>query len=364
LDSILAVLGIAAANPDGKIPYTVIPGNDGPRWLLPNRNALTHTILREWHPYSAAARLGWAGVRIAARLGALRFLPGATQAQLTADAGSLLLHHIGYEAYASPPVILVGSPTATHKLIVFLVDPLDGLNAVVKFPLTVAASASIRREAVTLRRLEGNFSAPRLLHYSEDAGASVQQYLHGRMGFRRFKPAYLRLLLDLARTGEAVSLQEYGHRLGDRLRSHTAYGEHSASVDSALAYLDVDVAVPAALVHGDFNPWNIRELRGGTSTLVDWELAEWQGLPLHDLCYFFYVQARVFSPETLFYSSLLKEGSWRMYCEALDLPLTLVPRLAAAFLLAVLERTWETKRIPAAVFCLGQLDAFLSHIGP
>jgi hypothetical protein len=359
LNRILAALGIEGANPDNKIPYTVIPGNDGPRWLLPNRNTLTRTVLSEWHPYNAASRLLWAGVRIAARLGALRFLPGATQTHLPANAGSLLLTHIGYEADALPPVILF----ATDKLTVFLVDQRQGLNAVVKFPLTFAARASIRHEVETLRKLDGRFSAPRVLHYSEDPCASMQQYLGGRMGSRRLKPDYLRLLLDLARTGEVISLRARSHQLKERLRGHSAYGEHSVSVDSALAYLDQDVAVPTVHVHGDFTPWNMRELSGGTTTLIDWESSEWLGMPLHDLCHFSYMETKLFSPQRLFYSTFLREGYWRRYCHLLDIPPALVPRLVAAFLLAMLARTWETHSIPNAAFCLRQLDAFLRQIG-
>src|ERR1035438_793210 len=124
----LAAMGIAANSPGIKIPYTIIPGNDGPRWLLPNRNELAQTILREWRPYSAAARLNWAIVRLVARLGALRFLPGTMQTRLPETAGRQLLSHIGQEADALPPVILVGS--YSRNLLVFLANPSQGLNAV------------------------------------------------------------------------------------------------------------------------------------------------------------------------------------------------------------------------------------------
>jgi hypothetical protein len=362
LDHIVDALGLKTACPKAPTPYTIVPGNDGPRWLLPNRNKLTWTILNEWHPYSTLAWLSWAGIRLLARFGALPFLPGTLQTHLPANSGSLLLSHIGHESDALPPVILVGSPTATRKLIVFLVNSDHALDSVVKFPLTSAARVSIQDEAEILRRLDGKHRAPRLLHYSSETGAAMQQYLPGRMGSRRCKPNYLRLLLDLARTEDVVSLRARGLLLEERLRCHPAYNEHASSVNSVLAYLEEDAVVPAVLVHGDFAPWNIRELPDGACALVDWELAEWKGMPLHDLCHFFYVQTRSFSPDKLFYSTLLQEGSWRKYCGALDLPLSLVPRLAAAFLLAMLARNWETNRIPGAAFCVRQLEAFLRQI--
>ena len=362
LSRILAALGIAANSPGINIPYTIIPGNDGPRWLLPNRNKLTRTILREWRPYSPAARLSWAGVRLVARLGALRFLPGTMQTRLPATAGRQLLSHIGQEADASPPVILVGNLSTTRKLLVFMVIPSQGLDAVVKLPLTFAAHASLRNEADTLRKLDGKHGTPRLLHYSEESGAAMQQYLTGKLGSRRCKQEYLRLLLDLVRTGELISLRARGRRLEERLRSHSAYGNYAGNLESALAYLKEDAVVPAALVHGDFAPWNIRELRDGTCTLLDWEFAEWLGLPLHDLCHFFYMQTLLFSPEKLFYSTFLREGSWRMYCHALDIPFSLVPRLATAFLLEKLATGWEIDSPLTASFCLRQLDMLLMQI--
>ena len=362
LSRILAALGIAANSPGIGIPYTIIPGRDGPRWLLPNRNGLTQTILGDWRPYSAAARISWAGVRLVARLGALRFLPGTLQTRLPATTGRNLLSLIGQEADASSPVILVGNVSTTRKLLVFLAIPSQGLDAVVKLPLTFAARASIRNEADTLRKLDGKHRAPRLLHYAEESGAAMQQYLAGKLGSRRCKPDYLRLLVDLARTGEVVSLRARGLRVGERLRGHSAYGNHAGRLESALACLKEDAIVPAALVHGDFAPWNIRELRGGGCTLLDWESAEWQGIPLYDLCHFFYMQTMLFSPQRLFYSTLLREGSWRMYCHALDIPFPLVPRLATAFLLEMLARGWEAGNIPTAGFCLRQLDMLLLEI--
>jgi hypothetical protein len=360
LSHILAALGIAGNGPEINVPYTVIPGNNGPRWLLPNRSELTQTILKEWRPYSPAARLNWAGVRLFARLEALRFLPGTRQTLLPATAGRQLLRHIGQEADALPPVILVDK--YERKLLAFLLGTSQELNAVVKLPLTFAARASIRNEADTLRKLDGKHRAPQLLHYSEESGAAMQQYLSGKLGSRRCKPEYLRLLLELVRTGEPVSLRARGHRLGERLRSNSAYVDHAGNLESALDYLKEDAVVPAALVHGDFAPWNIRELDGGACTLLDWESAEWAGMPLYDLCHFFYMQTLLFSPERLFYSTFLREGSWRMYCHALDIPFSLVPRLATSFLLEMLAQGWEIESAPTVSFCLRQLDMLLVQI--
>ncbi|MGA7342878.1 MAG: phosphotransferase [Terracidiphilus sp.] len=363
LNGILAALGIAAKPSAATTAYTVVPGNDGPRWLIPNRSELAPAILREWRPYRPASRLFWSGVRLAARTGTLRLVPRTTQIDVPVDAVSRFLGYRDLAADAMPPVIMVGNRSVTRKLLVFLVSRGDNLRAVVKVPLTSLARDSIRNEAGTLEGLSGRYGAPRLIHYSEDTGAAIQEYLAGRLGSRRCKPSYLRILLDLARGGETVSLRARSGALQDRLNRVAAHGRQSPLIGSALAWLDNGKMVPAALVHGDFAPWNIREMDNGTLSLIDWESAEPQGLPLHDLCHFFYMLTRVFSPRASFYARLLGEGAWRGYCRELDLPHSLVPHLAAGFLLETLARSWESGHPQSAAFCLRQLDMFLKHAG-
>jgi hypothetical protein len=51
-----------------------------------------------------------------------------------------------------------------------------------------------------------------------------------------------------------------------------------------------------------------------------------------------------------------------MYCHALDIPFSLVPRLATAFLLEKLATGWEIDSPLTASFCLRQLDMLLMQI--
>jgi hypothetical protein len=319
-------------------------------------------VLKEWRPYSPAARLSWFGIRLAARAGILSLVPRTLQTSLPEDTGSQLHSRMGKANDALPPVILVGNPSVTRKLIVFLAGGGRGPGAVIKLPLTPAARAAIRTEADTLKKLDGRYGSPRLLHFSEQDGAAMQQYLPGRLGSRRFRPDYLRLLVDLARTGEVLSLRSRAHGLRDRLQGSPSYSEHAHSIDAALAQLEEDAALPAVLVHGDFAPWNIRDMRDGSTTLIDWESAEWGGLPLHDLCNFFFMQTQLFSPHTLFFTTLLQEGSWRRYGEELDIPPALIPKLAAAFMLETLARSWEADSTQNAAHCIRQLEALLKQI--
>lgn len=364
LDGVLAALGIAADGAKSRAPYTIIRGHDGPRWLIPDGSRLAQTILREWRPYGLLTRLFWRAVPMAGRLGILPLLPGNARALLPSDAAGqfmnrIVMNRIGRHSDASLPVILVGNLTATRKLLVFLEEPGLNRNSLVKVPLTAPARASIRNEARILGRLNGRLRAPRLLYIHEDAGIAMQEYLPGKLGSRRCKPEYVQLLLELIERNDRISLQACGPRLAERLRNFPAYAENAARVDSALALLDRDVDLPSALVHGDFAPWNIRELPGGGCALIDWEAARQGGLPLHDLCHFYYMQSKLFAPERLFYLDLLREGAWRSYCSQLDVDPSLLKQLATAFLIEMLAEHWEASETGTDKFCLRQLGLLL-----
>ncbi len=357
-DGILAALGMSADGDRSGIPYTVIRGNRGPRWLLPNRSRLARTILREWRPYGPATRLFWRGLRLAAGCGALPLAPRTEQVRLPGDAGRQLLRRFGFDGAAPAPVILVGNTEATRKLIVFVENPGRGI-AVIKWPLTPMARTSIGAEAQTLERLDGGHGAPHLLGYQLDTGAAMQDYLAGRLGSRRLKPAYLKLLIDFAREGETVSLSGQAQVLRERLRGQPDFSEPPAAIEQAFALLEDDTPLPAALVHGDFAPWNVRDLPDGRCSLIDWESAQWMGLPLHDLCHFFCMQAKLFAPRTLFSDALERDGSWRRYLEALGIEPRLFRPLVAAFLLASLARAREWEPEESAAYYLEQLRRFL-----
>src|ERR1700691_1565265 len=76
VEGVLTALGFEASGDESGVPYTVIRGNDGPRWLIPDRSRMANAILREWRPYGLATHFFWRGLRAAARCGALRLVPG------------------------------------------------------------------------------------------------------------------------------------------------------------------------------------------------------------------------------------------------------------------------------------------------
>lgn len=360
--TILAALGIAGLRSRKGIPYTAIPGKNGPRWIVPNRPKLTRAAFREWHPYSGTGQMSWAGVRLLARFGALRYLPGVSQMRLPEDAGEQLLKSAGWKGEIAAPIILVGNPSPLHKVIVLLANAKGELTGVAKFPLAEGAAQAIRHEAEMLRRLDGKFGAPRLLHYSAEAACSVQAYLPGRLGGRKCKPKYVDFLVSLTHTGETLPLAEKITTLISQLQSRPEYFHSKEVLAGIFRNLESrTTGLPATLVHGDFAPWNIRDLPGGACTLVDWESGQWRGFPLHDLCHFFYMQTRLFAKKESFYSRLLASGCLRTYCEETGITADHVPQLTAAYLATTLRGHWEAGEDEFAAFCLAQMEEFLKR---
>jgi hypothetical protein len=148
-----------------------------------------------------------------------------------------------------------------------------------------------------LNWLEGRNRASRLLSYSPEIGSSRQEYLEDGMGSRTCKPGYVHLLVELTQTRPLIIAEKIAS-LVDSLRRRAEYAQSAQTLDMLLQ-LSEDAAslMSANIVHGDFAPWNLRERRDGTCGLLDWESGEREGLPLDDLCHFFFMQALVFAPK-------------------------------------------------------------------
>jgi hypothetical protein len=361
LEGVLAALGIAASGTEGRVPCTIMRGHDGPRWIVPDGSRIARTLLSEWHPYGLLTRILWLTVPVASRLGILPLIPGNARSALPSDASRQFLRNVGRQFDAGPPVILAGNNAITRKLLVFLEDRGLDRTLLAKVPLTPLARVSIDNEARVLDKLNGRLHTPRLIGSFEGAGIAMQEYVCGRLGSRRCKPEYVEFLLALADANGRISLRDYGGRIAERLRACPAYLENAVQLKVALELLELDADLQPVLVHGDFAPWNIKVLPGGACTLIDWEMAREHGLPLYDLCHFYYMQSRLFTPDKLFYTDLLKEDAWRSYLSRLDIPGSLLRPLAAAFLLETLARYWDGSETPADEFCLRQLDMLLKQ---
>lgn len=170
----------------------------------------------------------------------------------------------------------------------------------VKFARVPEAEPGLEREAEVLRHLrearpdlEG---VPALVGEGSRAGrlAVVQEAVAGEslldmlspQNFEEVALRVTRLLVELARTGEGASGDDWRRRLVaeplDWFEQHFPF----APVAEARSLLDGFGELPAAVEHRDCSPWNILINPGGDPVLLDWESSEPAGLPGLDLVYF------------------------------------------------------------------------------
>ena len=114
----------------------------------------------------------------------------------------------------------------------------------------------------------------------------VQSVIEGSPAAGEFTPAHRRLLASL-RCGSARPAAYAGlvRELRQKLAPlNSAADELTAALDEIMPALE-KLNAPAAIVHGDFVPWNLRQ-HGGQIGAFDWEYAQLDGLPLMDETHF------------------------------------------------------------------------------
>jgi hypothetical protein len=258
---------------------------------LDDRDALRLALARQ----ERAAR---AKATIARLLLASRLLP------LALPAVSVLAQARGESSGTRERRILVTPRFRASRHVVSLVLGEDGEPAfVAKTPRLRGDDEGVERECAALRALEAagrGETVPRVVSFEERwarrtlAMTAVRGRPLNRADVRRDRNACLepvrRWVLDLAGLGGG-SLDQAGYeRLVERpLRRVAAeLPELAQLVEETLALVLPlrESSVAHAFEHGDLGEPNLIWLGGGEVGLVDWELAEPLGLPLHDLCFF------------------------------------------------------------------------------
>jgi hypothetical protein len=370
---ILDALGVGCRGAgDEPRTYLVIPGNSGPRWLIPERSRASASVLSAWHPYDLSSRMKWFGLRMAARSGLLRLLPSVAKVETSRSGALRWFEWCGIQSRSGEMVVLVGNPSPDRKLIAFLLHdarPADAhpaeahrIAAVLKVGLTEGGGASLQHEAEALGRLElGRLEqyswAPRLLSVHPELRAAAQEYVEGEMPGRGFRPEYMEILCQLPRSGGSKSLTDLAAEMARRLRPFKARLDEMAPdlLDRSLDCLDRDLSVPTVLVHGDLAPWNMRNNASRGYVLVDWEWAEFEGLPAYDLLHFQFNDDRLFGEKAGGYEAIRARPICAEYFRRMDLDPELLPPLAAAYLLRQLEFDCLRRGTQPAAYTLRQL---------
>ena len=278
--------------------FLAVPGKGTPRWLLPDRHANIDSVLANWTPYRLDSRMKWAAIRGAHRAGCLSALPGVASVNV-AGVADIDWCSLGWSSggVVPVPVVYIGTPGASRKAVIHLVNPDSGIcDAIVKVPLTAAARTAILREADVLQILadEGCNCSPRLLHVDRDRGVTTQAALNGRAGGRKFTDGSWALLGSLMLTGESTAIAGHAAEWQEQLLQAVGCEADIGAMTAAMAELCDAGQVPACWRHGDFAPWNIRQMAEGRVVLLDWEDAQRSGLPLQDAFHFLHMQDYLF----------------------------------------------------------------------
>jgi hypothetical protein len=358
ISEILHVLDLNCGSEDRETkPYLVISGNSGPRWLLPARSSAAASVLGIWHPYNLSSRMKWLAIRMASRAGVLRFAHSVASVETSRRRARLWFDRCGIQTQDGEIVVLIGAFSASRKLIAFLLDNQHRIAAVLKVGLTAGGGLSILHEAEVLGKLEQYSWAPRLLSVHPGLRAAAQEYMPGAMPDRAFRPEFMDLLCRLPRSGSSISLAALAREMETRLSPFKGRFDKMAPglLSRSLACLDLDTAVPTMLAHGDFLPWNIVRNPKVGYVLVDWEWADFAGLPAHDLFHFQFSIDRLFGEKAGGYPAFRASSVCAEYFRRMDLDVALLPQLAIAYLLNQLLFLNEHLSPEHAAYLLRQL---------
>jgi hypothetical protein len=354
--------GTAAEDPE---PYFVIPGRDGPRWVIPARSSASASVLSAWHPYDLSSRMKWLVIQMAARAGVLQLLPSVSSVAASRKGALRWFERCGIRSQAGEMVILAGSPSPDWKLISFLLDDTHRIAAVLKVGLTDGGGVSILHEAEVLRKLAPYSWAPKILSVQPDLRAASQEYVHGAMPGRGFRPEYMDSLCRLPQSGDSKSLAVVADEMAKRLSPFKAQLGKTAPdlLGRSLSCIDIDIAVPTMLVHGDFAPWNLRNNQEVGYVLIDWEWANFAGLPAYDIFHFQFNDDRLFGEKAGGYAAIRSRSICAEYFRRMDLDIELLPRLAIAYLLDQLDSHCRHRGYQHTAYTLHQLAAVADELG-
>jgi len=279
--------------------FWIIPGKQGPRWIIPQNPKHGWPVLKYWRPYDLSSRLKWMGLIAAYRTGQLGLVPGVLAIGISGLSDKTNWNHLGWTGKRAPvPVIYVGTPGPTRKAVVHLVDAtLDKARGVAKIPLEKLAAKNILHEADILQQLsqERPGIAPRLQYIDKVKGISVQDSINGRQASRRLTQAHLNWLRGLQTPEVKTSLREQSKSLKKQLINLKGLsGPTRHMLNTLLDELDDPTPLPTAWVHGDFAPWNLKWVEDDRLVAVDWEEARPSSLPTSDLVYYYIIQDFLF----------------------------------------------------------------------
>lgn len=335
LDSIFSGPATTAPSEDvAQLRMLVIPQAGVPRWVVPEDARRTVTVLKSWKPYRLKSRAQWSVIVSAGRLNLLGALPGVRRETLRFNPSYWSRQIPGF-ADSWKIAAYIGNPFPTRKALLFFVDDRSKVQAVIKTPIYPAAKAAILNEANILAKLRNRLPLPQILFVDEREGIAAQSWIEGVNLARSFTAEHLDVLTRLVSEDARVRLSDWGEPLAERI-ARTRPVVDPAVLDRALSLLENRHEMKSCVEHGDFTPWNLRRLKDGRLTLIDWEWALETGLPWQDVCRFFYLQDYLFREKANVWRMLMNNPLLAEYRLRLKLEPEMIRGLTAHFLLRYL----------------------------
>jgi tRNA A-37 threonylcarbamoyl transferase component Bud32 len=277
---------LGTLEPDGRIPYLLVPSGPKPRWAFPmvDRRVLKASM-SVYMPGTARAIAAWYAAALTAGTGLGSLLPGARRS-VDAPMARELAAIVGLqEAY-----LAVASSFDGERCVIAIVDAHGNLRGFAKVARgdDAVSIARLQTEADVLRRLETTIPGielPRVLRDGRmgELEVLVITAIRGRPGVHPSK--LTRRRVDAAAQifsvrGKATTIsQQLDFEMEDARWAERLEAVRTAS--EAVA----DLPLPSGLVHGDFAAWNLIE-HGRRVGVVDWEHANFDGLPYWDVWHF------------------------------------------------------------------------------
>jgi hypothetical protein len=354
--------GESGSGPSSRIgrDFVVIFGNAGVRWIVPSSSHSCLQILSSWRPYNLAARVKWQVIEIMSYVSLLRYLPDTECFTFPTSQLSAYLRKLGLPEDLTP-VIQVGNPSRTRKITLFLLKG-SSVCAVIKVPLTKDAVTAVADEAKTLRAMSALQPAiPEFICYDSSSGWSVQNWVHGSPSSRKFTSRHREFLLQLVLPGSSISLKSALRKNSLIQEGAMRPSADKRRLEAAFEEMSNTCPLPQTMVHGDFTPWNIKII-DGKLRIVDWESAQLKGLPLQDICHFFYRQDYLFGEAKDLPAILLRHPEVERYLAELSISRISALRLILYYLVDTYCQHLSNGEDATYNYVLQQIDAVIEEI--
>lgn len=337
--------------------FFIIPGKKGPKWIIPVNPIVGLQTLNQWHPYDLVSRIKWRILLYLYANGLLGKVPGIGTININSKKNLRVPHNDKIVT----AVIYIGTPGPQQKAVATLVTVDNGdIQAIMKIALSDRARTSLLHEAHVLKKLFKNniLGAPELIGIEDNGSKTWQTMVNGRLTSRTLTQAHIDWLLQLPKSGKTTTGKQF-KLLNKQIERDGSTLLGQKKISRLDKFSCRKYTIPIVLVHGDFAPWNLKTKTDGYIQAIDWEDALFEGLPLWDLCHFFFIQVHLFHEQNpvqkMFSNSLVKQ-----YCAKMRLDKEAMISLTLLYILMTVFSRKEQTNESYRTFLVDRIDEVIA----